>query len=272
MYSKSKYNELNTPIYQDLKDIVLIGVCHRVNLKRWPARTKHFLQQLSLCKHLIMEGGSIDAEIEIASADQTSYEGLAVRKFDGKTHFLEEGSDFMSLASLYGVRREIFAVLDLFRGSGLEVSSKIYSNYNGNPKKILDGLKSLLDVKKSLEPGYKDLDTNDIMIYYLAVMLQIKDKSSFQLIVDAGSIFGSYLAMIRDYETLGPNASLLCSTLKGKKAVIVGANHLDPLTRRLNGEEVTPPEKWPELLNGLKPEHRESIRNIEELIQRLSQL
>jgi len=256
-YHISPFTCENTPIYEQVDSIVLIGVAHGANAERQREKRAKFLAEIYRCDHLLLEGNHAVSNMN-ALLLPTNYETTARRVFRDPAYFLEEDADIPALGEKYGVRKDLFDLYDSLQilRAGLQVC-------NDNPEILARMLMNDLEVKRRLYRGFDAIHPEETL-RKIGEMLRLFPEEEADVVCGIGEIFEWYKARVRDHELLGPRTRNLLPRLRGRKGEIVGANHVDYLARYLRGQATGPPEDWRSFAQGLDPQQRNVIRRIEE--------
>jgi len=255
-YQNHRFTDKNTPVYEEVGDLLLIGTVHTADIKKSPRRkVERFLNEILKSDHLILEGYYHKATKLLQEKGEPNYERTAVNNFQGPVYYLEEGSDFRGIAERYGVRRDLIGLYDLFCDL-YDIVSMSHSQDD-----MLDTMRTDLETKKQIYPGWNEIDSDATLRMVHVTMSNFPENPN--LIADIGIMFGSYLGQLREYEILRPKTLEFNATLNGRKTEIVGADHVRCLARCLKGEDVEHPEEWKIFVEGLEPQYKDTIRRIE---------
>ncbi|MDO8480766.1 MAG: hypothetical protein Q7S65_03010 [Nanoarchaeota archaeon] len=246
------------PVYEPVRDWLLVGVGHSTNPLEFPEQTREFLRQIDGSMHFVGEGNK--QTLDNRMKNSRTYEGLAASRFmPGSRYFLEGRSDWGALAERYGMRADLFWMYYTLNRYEADQSTS-------GEKTNTEVLDDVLTVIRGFVPGGKQADAK-LLRSRIGLLGTNFEGSETERVYDlAMNASIRYFAKIRDFEIFGPEALKLDTQLTGKKLGIMGGKHLPHLAKVLRGEEVHPPLQWRAFAETLEPEMREMVETIEDKI------
>lgn len=249
-------------------DVTAIGILHSTKLPE-KGKLKQFTGLFRGVDYLLVEGDS-----SVLKARDTTrpsgYEDVAVQTFKRRNRLssvfpLEQSVDNPSLLQEYGMERDTYMAYMVKHGtySLMEtVSSMTFCT--GNQR--LDMVeKTALRLKRAVES--ESVTVADISSAINKNLTGI-DKNNYKAMAaraDVEGVIAIYAARVRDYEIIGPNIARLATELSGRKAIIVGKNHIPAVKRALRGIPIDRPMPWDEYKATLDPKTQNSIAEYERI-------
>lgn len=258
--------------------ITYFGTTHNAVFTQFPDRNREFNEKLLECDHLLIEGNRNSNRVSSGHSGD-SYEGLAIRLFrkakSRKEIALEDKIPFATLGEKYGVSRYLgaaYRVVNIyFRNLEDQRAVKIGENliqyrHAGYKDSPIDVLKATISIFISMYPEYKQSDLETIENMYLNFFLNglILNKetgmeTAYEYFSKAFKVLQWHMARIRDYEFIVPQTQKLVSTLRGRKAIVIGGGHVDIIKHVLEGGTLSKPDSWEEVKRKLNPDLRKAV-------------
>ncbi len=234
--------ENETPTYTPVGENLIIGVEHGYKAYEDKAKLNRFLQALSPYSYLFTEGssnGCIPIALKIEKRKdrkERNFEFVALSKFKGRTHFLEDtDEDYVQLAEKYGMRPDMFNLCCFLRHINTAYARE------RSIKDMLISATRMMWWNKDLEKSSRSLDVNKTIKTFGDVALNMKDSLGKLLLLpeSADNFFGK----VRD-TIMCPRAKELCDNLDGRKVIIVGRNHVLSLEQYLTDGKMSTTLQW----------------------------
>lgn len=244
----------DVPIYESLKDVVVIGAPHIFNASKHKREVRHLQEVVASCDYLLHEGRKETFE---AMKDEDCYEALAHRDYKGQTHFLEEGGPSVrDLMEKYGMRCRPFLFYSAI-GFLDEIARRSEGTAAGFRVELTDFFMNM-----ERETGCSAGSLEQLASYTMRILFGPYEADK-KICFTASNLSAEFQGHVRDYEVAGPRAKMLCTTLQGRKAILVGSGHVKLLLEHLTGAP-SKPMVWGEFINLRAQRDAPSISLIED--------
>ncbi len=233
-----------TPVYENLEDLVLIGLANEESTE---VKLSKFISEIEDCNYLFADWLVDNRRVEFTGP---TYFPLACER-RVISFILEPRTDRrFKLAEKYEIPVERFHLYETFRHIEMLI-------HTGDFPKILG---THLVLKKQEDPDFANVDTELVYNQFMEVTQVLQPKE----VCDFGDVADWYIKRLRDYEFLGPKIRHISQNLPGKMGVFVGPSSAEYLAKFLRNQ-LEPPKNWNDFVEGLEPKYRDPIKKVEKM-------
>ena len=255
MTSNGKISKGDLPSYQQVHGLLLIGI-HHFSLKEADRqRQEDFQAQIKDLDHLAVEGYA-DA-LHAKRIFGQFYETEAVGACSGSLLYLDEESH-VTPTSCFGEDRHLPLVAELYRDL-LDVATTATTQ---NERVHVMGAHVV--AKKITHPRWP-VNLEGLLHVLPFFCVDVDERRYHNMSIDAMNVIDRYEALVRDHSLYYPQLQAF-KTLQGKKGVVVGELHIEPLRALLLGA-AAPLPSWNEYVQSLDDDTAYGIHLFRELAQ-----
>ncbi|MBI1970287.1 hypothetical protein HYS47_00920 [Candidatus Woesearchaeota archaeon] len=255
MASNGKISKNDLPSYQHVHGILLIGIHHHPLKDADRERQEDFRTQIKDLDHLAIEGYA-DA-LHAKALFGKFYETEAVDACPGSLIYLDEESQ-VTPTSCFGEDRHLALAGELYRDL-IDVARTATTQ---NERIQIMGAHAL--AKKIAHPRWA-VNLDGLLHALPSFCVDVDERPYHAMFTDAINAIDRYEALVRDHSLYHPQLQTF-NRLQGKKGVVVGELHIEPLRALLLGT-AAPLPSWNEYIQSLDGDTTYGIHFFRELAQ-----
>lgn len=265
--SKQRWNPASLPYYREIGDrLTLIGVGH--SSFRFPGPRKkisEFKGRLLEQDLLVFEGTEEAHRVRqgfLGPLDRT-YESIALEHFKGKKAFLDGlvEADYVQMLMEFGVEPLTFGLM-----RAIPAYERSYRESKGDPEQADQGVRRYFEVGKQLQPELSGLDGELVVRALPGLLFGLDQRFGLHTGIHNRLFiaFEEFLTSARDTEIYAPALGELMGG-EGKKAAILGANHIDRIAEILTGgfRQIG----WKDFVERMEPDLRSAMQLVEGFVR-----